>query len=85
MTDNINELAAFLGSLPEERRFAAKDYFLDRHFDDPRAVSLLRELYGNTYQAFSSSQKLPDETAAALFDVFGYTKTTLEQALAEMD
>jgi hypothetical protein len=42
-------------------------------------------LYGNTYQALSSSQKLPDDVAAKLFDKFGYTKDSLQQALADMD
>ena len=59
MSDNENLLVDFLGGLPEERRFALKDFFLDKHFDDPRAVELLQELYGNTYQALSSSQSCP--------------------------
>ena len=85
MSDNEKLLVDFLGGLPEERRFALKDFFLDKHFDDPRAVELLQELYGNTYQALSSSQKLPDDTAAMLFDKFGYTAESLQQALADME
>jgi len=85
MSDNENQLADFLAGLSEQRRFALKDYFIDKHFDDTRAVELLQELYGNTYQALSASQKLPDDVAAKLFDKFGYTKDSLQQALAVMD
>ena len=85
MSDNENQLTDFLAGLSEERRFALKDFFLDKHFDDARAVELLQELYGNTYQALSSSQKLPDDVAAKLFDKFGYTKDSLQQALSEME
>jgi hypothetical protein len=85
MSDNENQLTEFLAGLSEERRSALKNFFIDKHFDDPRAVELLQALYGNTYQALSSSQKLPDDVAAKLFDKFGYTKHSLQQALADMD
>ena len=45
MSDNENQLTDFLAGLSEERRFALKDFFLDKHFDDARAVELLQELY----------------------------------------
>ena len=84
MNENEQEIANFLADLSDERRFALKDYFIDRYFEDARAIALLQQLYGNTYQALASNQKLPDDTAARLFHTLGYTREKLQVALLEM-